>query len=183
MTRTGVQAISVAAAQSKNGPAFGEGECLERVHDCYAVGAKYPSATSGWANATAKHHTLDPAKIPAGVPIWWTGGSHGFGHVAISTGAGWCWSTDIHRVGYFDHVPIAEIHDRWGLTFAGWSEDINGVRVYSPTAAPVPPVKPPPPSPGTRISEARVLLLAAIPHRTPAARVRIRAALRLLPKR
>jgi hypothetical protein len=69
-----------------------------------------------------------------------TGGSHGYGHIAISVGGGKCWSTDIQRPGYFDLVPVTRIHDAWGLTFVGWSEDVDGVRVITvlpPTPAPV----------------------------------------------
>lgn len=104
--------------------------CLQFVRSCFGVPARYPSAASAWEHATAKHHTTDAGSIPALVPVWWGGGSHGYGHVALSTGHGLCFSTDIKQRGHVDHVPIALIHARWGLPLLGWSEDINGVTVY-----------------------------------------------------
>ena len=112
-------------------PTSGPGYCLREVRECYGVGPAAPDATSAWENARYKHRETDFTKIPRGVPIFWTGGSGGHGHVAISTGfLARCWSTDIRRSGYFDRVPIAEISERWGLRLVGWTEDLNGVRVY-----------------------------------------------------
>lgn len=124
-------AIIAARTQSEDGPRFGVGECLMRVHDCYGIGALYPNAAAGWAGTKRKHRTSDPHGIPRGYPVWWTGGSHGFGHVAISAGRGMCWSTDLRRPGYFDFVPIDEIRAKWGLTLVGWSEDLNGQTVVA----------------------------------------------------
>ena len=142
MTATPEQAIAAAVTQSKYGPAFGIGLCLQRVRMCYGVGPRDPDASTAWALAKYRHTQTNPVSIPRGVPVFWTGGSSGHGHIAIATGDGTCWSTDIRRTGYFDRVPIAEIHDRWGLTLVGWTEDINGVRVWSPPAPPKPePIK------------------------------------------
>lgn len=125
MTNTPTEAMAAARQQSLHGPQFGEGECLWRVHDCYGVGNKYPDAATAFSHTKFRHST--PA--PEGVPVWWTGGSHGFGHVAISVGGGICWTTDFKRPGYFDLAPISEITRAWGLTYQGWTEDINDVRV------------------------------------------------------
>jgi cell wall-associated NlpC family hydrolase len=124
-------AIIAARTQSQHGPAFGVGECLMRVHDCYGIGALFPDAAAAWAGAKVKHHTSDPTAIPRGYPVWWTGGSKGFGHVAISAGNGMCWSTDILRPGFFDLVAIDRIRTQWGLALVGWSEDVNGVKVVA----------------------------------------------------
>jgi len=129
MPNTPEQAIANAAAQSVNGPVYGSGQCLMRVRLAYGVTTTIPNAAASWAASTHKHPTTDPASIPRGVPIYWTGGSHGYGHVAIATGDGNCWSTDIRRTGYFDLVPITEIHAKWGLTLVGWTDDVNGVVV------------------------------------------------------
>lgn len=139
MTRGTEAAIAVAREQSQNGPQYGVGECLMRVRGCYAVAAKYPDAATAWRNTKKPHPVPADANIPRGVPIWWTGGSKGFGHVAIATGDGQCWSTDIRRPGMFDKVPISEIHAEWGMPFEGWSEDINDVTVYIPPAPKQPP--------------------------------------------
>jgi hypothetical protein len=66
------------------------------------------------------------------------GGPHG--HVAISTGDGNCFSSDILRTGKVDKVPISKIARSWGKTYKGWSEDINGVRIWRPAAPTLPAV-------------------------------------------
>ncbi|QLQ11194.1 MAG: hypothetical protein HZY75_13425 [Nocardioidaceae bacterium] len=113
MPRTPQQAIAAAAQQASDGPRFEVGTCLMQVRECYDVAARYPDAATAWEHAR-QQVTRDPNEIPRGVPVWWTGGAKGHGHVAISLGKGMCWSTDIKRPGYFDRVPIADIGKRWG---------------------------------------------------------------------
>lgn len=134
MVNTPEQAIAKAAAL-KDGPKFGTGLCLREVRTCYGVPAQAPDAAAAWWAAKLRHRTTDPTSIPRGAPVFWTGGTSGHGHIAISTGGGNCWSTDILRAGYFDHVPINLIHQRWGLTLVGWTEDLNSVRVWTPSPA------------------------------------------------
>lgn len=127
-------AIRTARARSKSPrPTSEPGYCLREVRECYGVPAAALDATQAWDQAKRRHPQTDPRKIPRGVPVFWLGGSGGHGHVAISTGWGRCWSTDILRAGFFDRVPIDAICDRWGLTLVGWTEDLNGVRVYPTT--------------------------------------------------
>lgn len=56
-------------------------------------------------------------------------------HIAISIGGGYCYSTDIPR-GKVGLIGINDLSRRWGATLLGWSEDLNGVRVYGPPAKP-----------------------------------------------
>lgn len=158
MTNTPAQAISAAAKQSQSGPRSSVGMCLKMVRTCYDVGAKSLDAAGAWTAAEHKHKTSKATDIPAGAPVFWTGGSEHHGHIAISTGAGWCWSTDIKRPGYFDHVPIDQIRDDWGLTLVGWTNDLNGVTVYTP---PTPPKPTKPVSRGANIDAAIKRLVAA----------------------
>ena len=137
MSDLGEQAIARASFQSANGPQFGEGECMLRTRilfDAPAIGDfdadGSADAEDGWKFATFKHPTADPVTIPRGVPVWWGGGSHDNGHVAISVGGGACWSTDIKRTGFYDLVMITRIGEQWGLPLLGWTEDIDGVRVF-----------------------------------------------------
>ncbi|MGY2703351.1 glycoside hydrolase family 25 protein [Nocardioides sp. HB32] len=138
MPRTPEQAIAAARNQSQHGPKFGVGECKMRCRDAYNVPSDgSPSAADAWSRARHKHAVTNVKDIPRGALIWWTGGSHGWGHVAISAGDGKCWSTDIGRSGYFDLVDLDLIHTKWGLTLVGWSEDIDGVRALTvPTKPP-----------------------------------------------
>lgn len=128
-----IMAIRTARARSKSPrPTSEPGMCLREVRECYAVGPEAASAAQAWEYAEHKHRETDPRKIPRGAPVFWTGGSQGFGHIAISTGFRQCWSTDILRSGYFDRVPIELIGQRWGMRLVGWTEDLNGVRVFTP---------------------------------------------------
>jgi hypothetical protein len=108
---------------------YATGMCLKFVRTCYSVGPKHASAAIAW-NKTKYRHTSTP---PKGVPVWWTGGSRGFGHVAISDGGGYVISTDTGGKGRVGRTSIKHITTSWRQTYRGWTEDINGVRVYVPS--------------------------------------------------
>ena len=125
ITYPGVQA---AREQSREGglpgiggPNPGADWCLKMVRMCYGIGPKYLRAIDAWNGARRKHRTSNAFEIPRGYPVYWAPN-----HIAIAAGKGMCWSTDIKRDGFFDLVPIAKIHEEWGLTLLGWSEDLNG---------------------------------------------------------
>lgn len=100
--------------------------CLIFSRSSFNAPSKYGRAE--WAYyATDNRHTSWPP--PASVPLWWTNGT--YGHVAVSAGHGYCWSTDFLRTGRVDKVRIASITSGWGQRYRGWSEDINDVRVYN----------------------------------------------------
>lgn len=123
--------------------------CQEFTHDAFSVPSDgTPTAAAWWAKSTRKHPETDPAMIPRGVPVYWTGGSSGAGHAAVSRGDGTVWGTDLVRDGQVDVYKIADVHARWGLTLVGWTEDIDGVRVWEPGPPPPPPIRPPLPNPG-----------------------------------
>ena len=85
-----------------------------------------------WKAAKHKHPETNPARIPRGVPIFWRGGRADHGHAAVSAGQGLMWSTDIKRAGDVDLAPIDDVRRLWGMELLGWTEDLNGVRVYTP---------------------------------------------------
>lgn len=123
-------ALANAKALSAAGTSVGSGLCLANVRKAYGIGAEYPSAITAF-DAVPSEYTHTWYNPPAGVPVFWSGGSAGDGHIAIADGNGNVWSTDIKREGKWDLVPIAEIHSNWGLKYEGWTEILNGVRVYS----------------------------------------------------
>lgn len=104
------------------------GMCLSRVVDAYGFNHNCPDAITAW-NRGVQHAETNPAKIPAGYPVFWRGGSSGHGHIAISLGNGQCISTDIIREGYFSVVPISLIHQKWGLTLLGYTTTLNGSEI------------------------------------------------------
>lgn len=135
MTRTPDQALAACLTESSRPSRDWTDSCLMFVRTMYGVAAKWPDAATAWRSAVHKHPTTDPHAIPRGVPVWWTGGSHGYGHVAVAVGNGQMWTTDLIRPGKVDLAPISQVHTKWGLQLVGWTEDINGVRIYEPAAA------------------------------------------------
>lgn len=127
------QALARAHNQSINGPTYKAGMCLQATRKLYEVPALYPDAAT--ARAHIEHRAVPETR---GALVWWLGGSHGHGHVAIATGDGYCWSVDIRRPGRFDRVPIDTITREWGLVFAGYSLDVNGVQVVPDPPRPTP---------------------------------------------
>lgn len=126
--RTYPEAEASIRKQSKSGPPFRVGLCLQRCRLVYGIPARDQSASEAWSRAKYRH--TEGGHSPAGAFEFWTGGSKGYGHIAISAGGGWCWSTDIERRGYFDLVPTSVISQKWrNQKYVGWTEDINGKRV------------------------------------------------------
>jgi hypothetical protein len=102
--------------------------CLKFVRTSYNVPPQYATAAIAWSKTKYRHSSIPPK----GVPVWWTGGSRGFGHVAISAGGGYVISTDSGGRGRVGRTSIRHITRAWGQTYRGWTEDINRVRVYRP---------------------------------------------------
>lgn len=115
------------------------GMCMKFTRMMFGVGAVGDfdgdgdaDAVDGWKSAHRKHRTTDPHAIPRGVPVFWSGGRNGYGHAAPSVGGGQMWTTDLIRSGRVDLAPISLVRREWGLELLGWTEDINGVTVYTP---------------------------------------------------
>ena len=137
-SRTGSQAIAWAKTQTSNPSRSWHNLCLMFVRSCFGVAAREPNAKRAWETAKHRHATTNAAAIPAGVPVFWRTGTVNW-HIALSVGGGRCYSTDIGGKGKVGLIGIAELSRRWGATLLGWSEDLNGVRVYT---APAEPAKP-----------------------------------------
>lgn len=105
--------------------------CLKFVRSAYGLPAVFPTADAAWSAAQHKHETKDAASIPAGVPVFWSPN-----HVALSIGRGRCISTDAKRRGKPDIMTIDSLTSAWNLELLGWTEDLNGTRVWSAPAAP-----------------------------------------------
>lgn len=140
-------------------------------------------AVDGW-KATKHRHPGD-RNPPAGVPVFWSGGTHGYGHAAVSLGGGKIRSTDAGGPGRIATVDLGWVERTWGLTYLGWTEDLAGEVIPTPTPVkPAKPAKPVKERTAGQITRARELLQRAL-RRAEAndntARVKaIRAALRRL---
>lgn len=107
------------------------GYCLQQVRTWCGIPGRYPTAASAWANTNDRHTDRRP---PRGAAVFWTGGSHGYGHIALSLGdrnrdgVTAIRSTDI-GLGHVGTVSLGWIEDNWHLHYAGWAWDINEVRI------------------------------------------------------
>lgn len=103
-------------------------------------------AVDGWLSEPSAHKHTD-RNPPAGVPVSWSGGSHGNGHRAVSLGHGMIRSTDAGGSGRVATVHLDWVEKNWGLKYLGWSDTMDGVLI---------PMPPPPPktSAGARVEHA-----------------------------
>lgn len=112
--------------------------CLRWVRLVFGVASKYVSAKSAWNNAQYRH--VGDRNPPRGVPVFFSGIP--FGHVAVSLGWGVIRTTAWPSGNFIGNTTIDALCKKWGRTYLGWTEDLNGVRIYCPT--PTPPVVPTP---------------------------------------
>jgi hypothetical protein len=117
-------------------------------------------AVDGYKATKHKHLDRNP---PAGVPVFWSGGSHGYGHAAVSLGGGKIRSTDAGGRGKVATVDLGWVERSWGLHYLGWTDDLHG-EVIPEVPRKTPVAKPAPKA--TRVSKARDLLRAALAQAT-----------------
>jgi hypothetical protein len=104
------------------------GYCLQQTRMWCGIGARYLDAATAWRN-TNDRHPGDRTGIPRGAAVYWTGGSHGYGHIALSLGNGKVRSTDAGGRGRVATVDVGWVERAWGLRYAGWAWDINEVTI------------------------------------------------------
>lgn len=131
-------------ALAKVGDRYPQGWCLRWVAGILGVpgvgdwdGDRSADAEDFWKAAVKKGDvvkTNKPGKIPAGVMILWTGGSHDHGHAAYSLGDGEMVSTDAPHSGRIGRVKVSWVREHWGLTLVGYiKRDANGYIYVKPT--------------------------------------------------
>lgn len=128
MPRTPAAAI----AASKSITVGYGGMCLAFVRTAFGVAPKYASAIAAWNAARYKHRTTNPNALPAGVPGFMTHPRSTYQHVFLSLGGGLMRTTN----SITNRIQTVSIQS-WlnnGWTLLGWTEDLNGVRVYTPPA-------------------------------------------------
>ncbi len=102
--------------------------CIVFVRTALKVPGRYGTPRIAFAHARHRHRTAF-SKIPAGVPVF-TAGRTAPGHVVLSLGNGRIRSTDWPRPGRVGTVSLAKFLRTWNHRYLGWSEDLNGVRVW-----------------------------------------------------
>ena len=102
--------------------------CLLFVRNAFEVKRKFSTAYVAWRHAKYRHYS-GISGIPAGVPVFTLGASRS-GHIVLSLGNGWVRSTDWPRDGMVGTVKLKTLLRKWHHRYLGWSEDLNGVRVW-----------------------------------------------------
>jgi len=134
--RIGGSAVTYAKGQADSQVWWRVGLCLKFTRTCFNVAAMQNASPAGgyallaWQRAKYKHG-VGAKRPPAGVPVFFDQLGR-YGHVAVSAGNGNCYTTDYPEPNRIALVPIVAIERGWGCRYLGWSEDINGVRVWSP---------------------------------------------------
>lgn len=121
---------------SRTAEPFAPYMCLQRTRELFGIPAQQPDATRAWLSAIGKHTAPSDLaerlawfrRIPAGAPLFWTGGSQGHGHIGVKAADDdYLWSVDVKRLGHWDRVRLVDV---WSsVKFAGWAEGFNGHRV------------------------------------------------------
>lgn len=95
------------------------------------VASYFGYSSSGYATAIVHWNSIPPSSkhpgdtnAPAGSLVFWSGGSTGAGHVALSLGGGKIVSTDYPRSGITSATTIDAISNGWGEHYMGWSAPV-----------------------------------------------------------
>ena len=123
------------ARNAERDPYNAPGMCLQVCRIWAGINARYLTATKAWY-AIPRSQRNYGRYPPRGAAVYWTGGSHGYGHIAISLGGGKVRSTDAGGRGRVATVSIPWIRSHWGLPYAGWSWYINGTKIPHPYTSP-----------------------------------------------
>lgn len=129
MTYNRAQAIARANASRT----YPRGMCYKWTREQFGIpsigdrdGDGDADAVDGWKAARRRHP--GDRHPPPGVPVFWSGGSNGHGHAAITKPAG-VRSIDANGFGNVGTVDLGWFERNWGLTYLGWSEDLGGVPI------------------------------------------------------
>lgn len=133
MVATRQQAVANALASATNVPRY----CAQWTRERFLVGALGDYDGDGAADAedmwkAAKIRNADDRNPPAGVPVYWGGGSQDNGHIAVSLGGGMIRSTDAAGAGRVGTVALDFPEKAWGMPYLGWSEDLYGNEIPDP---------------------------------------------------
>lgn len=102
------------------------GMCLQWSRQRADIAALYPDASTAWRYAIHRHKS--DRQAPRGAMVYWTGGSKGYGHIAVSLGHGQIRSTDVPSSGRVSTVPLEWFGAHWpSLKHVGWADNVNDV--------------------------------------------------------
>lgn len=104
------------------------GYCLQQTRLWCGIPARYPDAATAWRYAN--YRKIGDRTIPRGAAVYWTGGSRGYGHIALSLGNGLIRSTDAGGSGRVATRTLSWFDSNWSsLNWAGWAWNINEIHI------------------------------------------------------
>ena len=131
------QTAKIATDNAKRYTSNSPGMCLKYTRTWLEIASYYGDAATAWKHCKKRHP--GDRNPPKGAPVLWTGGSHGYGHAALSMGGGKIRTTDATSSGQTSTQDLSYPERVWGLTYAGWAEDLNTVTIpYLGAVAPAP---------------------------------------------
>lgn len=122
-----VYAAEDVACRAEEDATNSPGYCLQWCREKAGIDPLYGDATTAWANTNDRHP--GDRNPPRGALPYWTGGSHGYGHIAVSIGGGKIRSTDAGGSGRVATVSLGWVETHWGLPYAGWAWDVNEITI------------------------------------------------------
>jgi hypothetical protein len=129
------QAIQNAIKTTRNAV----GMCDKWVAQYYGFSSSgYATAITHWNSISSDKKHPGDTNAPAGALVFWSGGSTGAGHVAISLGGGKIISTDYPRSGITSTTTIDAISNGWGEHYMGWSAPVFQGQVSNASFIPSP---------------------------------------------
>lgn len=115
------------------------GFCLNYARQVFGAPPKYLYAWLGWKGSAYKHPTRTMPNVA--VPLWFSYVRFGInmGHVVVYVPGKGFYSSPWKQGTTHAVLPsIAEVERIYGVSYVGWSEDINGLRVVKPAPIPAP---------------------------------------------
>lgn len=122
--RTLGDALAYAEAEHRSPSRDWSGWCLKFVRTAWDIPAVYPDAITAFHAVATSTKNTQPV---IGSAVYWDVSR--YGHIALSAGGPYVWSTDILRPGKVDKVHIDLITQRWGAKYLGWSAELNNVHL------------------------------------------------------
>lgn len=111
-----------AIAKAKSFKTYAVGRCDEFVAMVYGFGSSgYATAVKNWQGTPESLRHPGDWNAPAGALMYWSGGSTGAGHVAISLGNGSIISTDATGPGIVGVIDAKTPTAKWGHPYLGWT--------------------------------------------------------------
>ena len=117
------EVIRRAEADQQNSPGY----CLQQVREWAGIPARFPTAAIAWNYAERKQTSRTPRR---GAFMFWTGGSKGYGHIALHLGNGLIRSTDAGGSGRVATRTLEWFETNWpSQNYVGWTDNVNGITV------------------------------------------------------